>query len=48
MNICKKCIWAKFHNQNLVFCMFPKCIMKVKVIEDAKETKKTVLISQLP
>lgn len=48
MNICKRCVWGKHQKPNLIFCMFPKCIMKVKVIEGAKKTKDTVQTPKLP
>jgi hypothetical protein len=34
MNKCSKCIWSDKIDNNHVFCMLPKCIRKIKKVNE--------------
>ncbi|WP_252131681.1 hypothetical protein [Clostridium caldaquaticum] len=41
---CKRCIWSNKISSNILFCIFPRCIMKEDIPEQVTVTKETVVV----
>ncbi|WP_163195259.1 hypothetical protein [Clostridium thermarum] len=41
---CKKCIWSNKISSNILFCIFPKCIVKEEIPEQAVGAKETSVV----
>jgi hypothetical protein len=41
---CRRCIWSNKISSNIVFCDFPKCIIKEEMPEQAIGSKETAVV----
>lgn len=41
---CKKCIWSNKISNRLLYCIFPRCIMKEDIPEQVTAAKETVVL----
>lgn len=41
---CKKCIWSNKISNSLLYCIFPRCIIKEEIPEPVTATKEAVVV----
>ncbi|WP_160680790.1 hypothetical protein [Clostridium sp. C8-1-8] len=46
INKCKGCIWSNKISASLLFCIFPKCIIKEECKEKVMKVKKLSVVSK--
>ncbi len=44
IHICKKCIWSNKIINSLLYCIFPRCIMKEETLEQVVTEKEVVVV----
>lgn len=43
---CRGCIWSNKINNNLLYCMFPRCVVKESVSEQAAIANESAAVSK--
>ncbi|WP_269144115.1 hypothetical protein [Clostridium guangxiense] len=42
MNKCRACVWSDKIDRNHVFCILPKCIRKIKKVNENDKSRKNI------
>lgn len=43
---CRKCIWSNKISNSLLYCIFPRCIVRKEIVEKVTTEKETKVVSK--